>query len=200
MKKEIFQLLLIAIIINEISLFNLQKTPKIFLEGDEKEEFVPKATFNEDNLIIDKKKIVFKETITSEDIIKEMGLGWNLGNTLDAWNGLKQDIDSETCWGNPKTTKEMIEELYRKGFRTIRLPTTWRNHLIDENYTIDPAWMKRVKEIVDWCIEAGLYVILNVHHDNADLVEGSSIPYGNGYYPLLKDLEQKDFYLMYGNK
>ena len=195
MKKEIFQVLLIAIIINEISLFNLQKTPKIFLEGDEKEEFVPKATFNEDNLIIDKKKIVFKETITSEDIIKEMGLGWNLGNTLDASNGGEEGLESETSWGNPKTTKEMIKELYDKGFRTIRLPTTWRNHLIDKNYTIDPKWMKRVKEVVDWCIEIGLYVILNVHHDNADLVEDKSISYGSGYYPLLKDLEESEKFL-----
>ena len=55
--------------------------------------------------------------------------------------------------------------------------------------------MKRVKEIVDWCLEAGLYVILNDHHDNADLIEGSSIPYGKGYYPLLKDLEESERFL-----
>ena len=196
MKKVIFQILLIAIIINEILLFNLQKTPKIFLEGDDdKEEFVPKAKFNKDNLIIDTKKKVFKETITTEDIIKDMGFGWNLGNTLDASNGLKEGLESESSWGNPETTKEMIEELYNKGFKTIRLPTTWKNHIIDKNYTIDPKWMKRVKQIVDWCIEYGLYVILNDHHDNADLVEDKSISYGAGYYPLLKDLEESETFL-----
>jgi len=162
---------------------------------NENDEFAPKELFNKDNLVIDNGSKPLKPTITSKDIINDMGLGWNLGNTLDASNGLKQDIDSETSWGNPITTKEMIEELYRKGFRTIRLPTTWRNHLIDENYTIDPKWMKRVKEIVDWCLEAGLYVILNDHHDNADLIEGSSIPYGKGYYPLLKDLEESERFL-----
>ena len=161
---------------------------------DENEEFIPKELFNRDNLIIDTQVKPFKETITSKNIIDEMGLGWNLGNTLDAWNDKNVGIKSETIWGNPKTTKEMIQEVARKGFKTIRLPTTWRNHLIDKNYTIDPEWMKRVKEIVDWSIEAGLYVILNVHHDNADLSE-ESITYGKGYFPLLKDLEESENFL-----
>jgi endoglucanase len=55
--------------------------------------------------------------------------------------------------------------------------------------------MKRVKEIVDWSIDEGLYVILNIHHDNADPVEGESIPYKQGYYPLLKDLEESERFI-----
>ena len=74
------------------------------------------------------------------------------------------------------------------------MPTTWKNHLIDENYTIDPEWMKRVKEIVDWCIEYDLYVILNDHHDNADLID-EPISYGSGYFPLLKDVEESKRFL-----
>ena len=193
--KKSFRIFLILIIISEVLLMKLNYKSNSVLFENENDEFVPKELFNKDNLVIDNGSKPLKPTITSKDIINDMGLGWNLGNTLDASNGLKQDIDSETSWGNPITTKEMIEELYRKGFRTIRLPTTWRNHLIDENYTIDPEWMKRVKEIVDWCLEAGLYVILNDHHDNADLIEGSSIPYGKGYYPLLKDLEESERFL-----
>ena len=193
--KKSFRIFLILIIITEVLLMKLNYKSNSVLFENENDEFAPKELFNKDNLVIDNGSKPLKPTITSKDIINDMGLGWNLGNTLDASNGLKQDIDSETSWGNPITTKEMIEELYRKGFRTIRLPTTWRNHLIDENYTIDPEWMKRVKEIVDWCLEAGLYVILNDHHDNADLIEGSSIPYGKGYYPLLKDLEESERFL-----
>lgn len=193
--KKSFRIFLILIIITEVLLMKLNYKSNSVLFENENDEFAPKELFNKDNLVIDNGSKPLKPTITSKDIINDMGLGWNLGNTLDASNGLKQDIDSETSWGNPITTKEMIEELYRKGFRTIRLPTTWRNHLIDENYTIDPKWMKRVKEIVDWCLEAGLYVILNDHHDNADLIEGSSIPYGKGYYPLLKDLEESERFL-----
>ena len=193
--KKSFRIFLILIIITEVLLMKLNYKSNSVLFENENDEFAPKELFNKDNLVIDNGSKPLKPTITSKDIINDMGLGWNLGNTLDASNGLKQDIDSETSWGNPITTKEMIEELCRKGFRTIRLPTTWRNHLIDENYTIDPKWMKRVKEIVDWCLEAGLYVILNDHHDNADLIEGSSIPYGKGYYPLLKDLEESERFL-----
>ena len=195
MAKHYIQILLITILLNEYLLFNLNHHFRLKpLLLDENEEFVPKELFNRDNLIIDTDNKPFKETITSKNIIDEMGLGWNLGNTLDASNGKSEGVESETCWGNPKTTKEMIKEIARKGFKTIRLPTTWSNHLIDKNYTIDPEWMKRVKEIVDWCIESGLYVILNVHHDNADLSE-ESIKYGEGYYPLLKDLEESENFL-----
>ena len=158
-------------------------------------EFVPEELFDKDNLVIDEGEKPLRPNLVAADIVNEMGFGWNLGNTLDAANGLNQDVDSETCWGNPKTTKEMIVTLKEKGFKTIRLPTTWRNHIIDKKYTIDPNWMKRVKEIVDWCIDAGLYVILNDHHDNADLIEDESIPYGSGYFPLLKDLEESERFL-----
>ena len=158
-------------------------------------EFVPEELFDKDNLVIDEGEKPLRPNLVAADIVNEMGFGWNLGNTLDAANGLNHDVDSETCWGNPKTTKEMIVTLKEKGFKTIRLPTTWRNHIIDKKYTIDPNWMKRVKEIVDWCIDAGLYVILNDHHDNADLIEDESIPYGSGYFPLLKDLEESERFL-----
>ena len=47
-----------------------------------------------------------------------------------------------------KTTQEMILAIVKKGFKSIRIPVTWHNHLIDEKYTIDPEWMKRVKEVV----------------------------------------------------
>jgi endoglucanase len=196
MKKKIFQIIFFTIIINEVLLFKLNyKISKRILKEDDDEEFIPTEKFDKENLITDNKTKPFKETITSQDIIKEMGLGWNLGNTLDASNGGSEGIESETSWGNPETTKEMIEEIANKGFKTIRLPTTWRNHLIDKNYTIDPKWMKRVKQIVDWCIESGLYVILNVHHDNADLIEDKSISYGSGYFPLLKDFEESEMFL-----
>ena len=172
-------------------IFNSVKSLKFL---DQNDEFFPEELFNKDMAIIDTKTKAFKETITSKDIVDNMGFGWNLGNTLDASNGGHEGVESETSWGNPTTTKEMIEEIHKKGFKTIRLPTTWRNHLIDENYTIDPEWMKRVKEIVDWCIEYDLFVILNVHHDNADLIE-EPISYGSGYFPLKKDLEESERFL-----
>ena len=187
MVQRLFLILLIIFAISQIqTLRNL---------GDEEnEDFIPEELFDKEKVLIDKKTKIFKESITSKDILAEMGFGWNLGNTLDASSGKSEGIESETSWGNPKTTKEMIEELANKGFKTIRLPTSWKNHIIDKKYTIDPDWMKRVKEIVDWCIEAGLYVILNDHHDNADLID-DPISYGSGYFPLKKDLEESERFL-----
>ncbi len=103
--------------------------------------------------------------LTAFEITEEMQIGWNLGNTLDATSALSNPgLSSETAWGNPVTTKEMIDAVKAKGFNTVRIPTTWYQHL-DENNNIDPAWLARVKEIVDYCFADDMYVILNVHHE-----------------------------------
>ena len=102
------------------------------------------------------------------DIVKEMGIGWNLGNSLDAkMSNLSYNAspaEFETGWGNPVTTKAMIDTVKNAGFKTIRIPTTWGEHM-DANNKVDPRWMARVKEVVDYCIDDGLYVILNTHHE-----------------------------------
>lgn len=156
----------------------------------------PKCVFDDSTLVVDKKEVKFDNKVTSKQVIDEMGFGWNLGNTFDAFQGKSQNegLDSETCWGVSKTTEEIIEGLYSKGIKTIRIPVTWHNHLIDKSYTIDPEWMKRVKTVVDWSISKGLYVILNTHHDNADFSE-APIEYGKGYYTLRKDLEESTQFL-----
>jgi len=99
---------------------------------------------------------------TSMDIVKDMGAGWNLGNSLDA---LGTGLNSETAWGNPKTTKKMIDDICGAGIKTIRIPVSWGKHC-DENGNVDKDWMKRVKEVVDYAYDNGVYVILNSHHDN----------------------------------
>jgi endoglucanase len=154
--------------------------------------------FDKEKIITDEGEVEFDNTITSEQVVNEMGFGWNLGNTLDAviW-GLEGNngLGSETSWGNPKTKEEMFKALAKKGVKTVRIPVSWHNHLLDEKYTIDPLWMKRVKEVVDWAIKQGLYVILNSHHDNAGLKEGESIHYGEGYYPSFKDIQQSERFI-----
>ena len=94
----------------------------------------------------------------SENLMKSMRLGWNLGNTLDAPMG-------ETSWHNPVTTPEMIKKIHDIGFETLRIPTSWHRH-VDEDFNIDPAWLDRVNEIVDYAYNDGMYVILNIHHDD----------------------------------
>ena len=99
--------------------------------------------------------------------VKDMKIGWNLGNTFDAidCNWLSDELQYESGWCGAVTTKEMIDALKEAGFRTIRIPVSWHNHLTDENHTISEAWINRVQEVVDYAIDDDMYVIINIHHD-----------------------------------
>lgn len=109
------------------------------------------------------------ETITIKqiepmDFVKDINLGWNLGNTLDAKGGM--GVASENAWGNPTTTKEMILAVKEAGFDVIRIPVTWDGHMLASgDFMIHDKWMERVKEVVDYAYEEGMYVIINMHHE-----------------------------------
>ncbi len=107
--------------------------------------------------------------ITSQEVVSDMGLGWNLGNTFDSYYTGQQipASDVERAWGNPNVTKELIEAVKAEGFKSIRLPVTWMN-CMDSEGNIEDAFMARVKEVVDYCMDEGLYVILNIHHDGCE--------------------------------
>lgn len=113
----------------------------------------------------------------TEAILEDMGLGWNLGNSLDATGG--SGLDTETSWSNPKTTQALIDKVKSLGFNTVRVPVSWGKHVSGDNYTIDSAWLARVREVVDYCYKNDMYVILNIHHDTKSSASAS----GAGYYP-----------------
>jgi endoglucanase len=93
-------------------------------------------------------------------IVAAMQPGWNLGNTLDA-------IPDETAWGNPLTTQALLRHVRSQGYNSIRLPVTWSNHHgAAPDYTIDAAWLARVRQITDWSLAEGFYVMINLHHDS----------------------------------
>lgn len=93
--------------------------------------------------------------------VAAMQPGWNLGNTFDAIG------DDETAWGNPVVTEALLDHLKAQGFRSIRIPVTWAQNLGPApDYTIDPARLSRVKQVVDWALARNLYVLLNMHHDS----------------------------------
>ncbi|MFI5673417.1 cellulase family glycosylhydrolase [Streptomyces cellulosae] len=92
--------------------------------------------------------------------VAAMQPGWNLGNTYDA-------IPDETSWGNPPVTRELLRKVKSQGFKSIRLPVTWGVHQgAAPDYTIDPAWMAKVRQVVDWALDEDLYVMINMHHDS----------------------------------
>ena len=113
------------------------------------------------------------DQLTAFEITEAMQIGWNLGNTLDAYMSdanqqplTSYGLEAETCWGNPRTTQAMIDAVKAKGFNTVRVPVTWFQHVDKNNgYKIDDAWMSRVKETIDYCYNNDMYVILNLHHE-----------------------------------
>lgn len=111
------------------------------------------------------------ETLTAMDVVSEMKIGWNLGNTMDSLNSnlvKKMPPENwETAWGNPVTSKELIDAVMAKGFNVIRIPVSWNDHiLVAENWKIEESWLDRVQEIVDYAYDNGAYVILNTHHES----------------------------------
>ena len=130
---------------------------------------------------------------SAEEAVKNMGLGWNLGNTLDSNSGdvdnmwierwtSRTPADYEKAWGQVPTTQALINMMHDAGITAIRLPVTWYPHMVKTWMWVDnsskwnqekapmaqymnAAWIRRVKQTVDYIINAGMYCVLNVHHD-----------------------------------
>ena len=105
---------------------------------------------------------------TSFEAIKNMGVGWNLGNTLESiWTGDTDGRDWrrwETGWGQSVTTQSLMNMMKNAGFGAIRVPVSWGVHM-DADGKVYEEWMNRVNEVVDYVLNAGMYCIINIHHD-----------------------------------
>lgn len=129
---------------------------------EEEDEMATEITVPEIN--ITGKDIPDNESLS---FVRDMKLGYNIGNTFDAFvdSGVNDDLTIETAWGNDKVTEEYIKAIHEIGFNTVRIPVSWHNH-VDENYNINEAWLDRVQEVVDYAVSEDMYVIINIHHDN----------------------------------
>ena len=101
---------------------------------------------------------------SSSEIVEAINAGWNLGNTLDSYNTGLTGLSTETGWGNPAATKEMVGTVKSAGFNTIRIPVTWGEHMDGNN--IQKEWLDRVQEVVDYAYDSGMFVIMDMHHDD----------------------------------
>ena len=119
------------------------------------------------------------------EFVKNLKLGWNLGNTFDATVTStvtqENEMDIERAWCGTITSIDNIAAIKAAGFQTIRIPVSWHNHVDPAaDYKISEQWMCRVREVVDWARACDLYVILNTHHDNSE----------EYYYPDAVHMEQ----------
>ena len=122
-------------------------------------------------------------TATAKEVAKKMYPGWNLGNTLEASG---DGLGAETAWQSTKTTQAVIDAVAAAGFKSVRIPCSWNIHSTDGN--IDAEWMARVKQVVGYCINKGLYVVLNDHYDGGWIeVEGFSRSV-SAYKPMTTEL------------
>lgn len=111
---------------------------------------------------------------SAKDAVMNMGVGWNLGNTLDAvnWEGTdgwnwSSPSEHEQGWGQPVTKPELMKMMKEAGIGAIRVPVTWFQEM-DADGKVNDAFMKRVHEVVDYVIDNGMYCIINIHHDTGD--------------------------------
>ena len=108
--------------------------------------------------------------ITTMELVKEMGYGINLGNTFEAcgsWINSESPDNFIKAWGSPIITEETINTYADAGFGVLRIPVAWSNMMEDDGtYTISPEYMARVKEVVDWTLDSGMYAIVNLHWDS----------------------------------
>ena len=110
--------------------------------------------------------------ITTFDIVQEMGIGINLGNTFESsgdWIAQYGDgsVNSyETAWGSPTITKDIIKGYADEGFGVLRVPVAWSNLMSnDGKYTISKEYKARVRQVIDWALDEDMYVIMNLHWD-----------------------------------
>ncbi|MDD6991146.1 MAG: glycoside hydrolase family 5 protein [Oscillospiraceae bacterium] len=127
---------------------------------------------------------------TAQETAADMGLGLNLGNTMEAYSasgcekisyewipviGSNTPRDYETCWGAVETTQAVIDGIKAEGFDTVRIPVFWGNMMKnDGTYTINPEYIARVKEIVDYCMNADMYAVINIHHFDEFIIRRNS--------------------------
>ena len=165
-------------------------------------------------LLMSSMQVLAQEFESATSAVTNMRVGWNLGNTLDANSGSTTNMwiekwsqrntsDYETAWGQPVTTEALIKMFKEAGFNAIRVPVTWYPHMgvqvNDLNWNlsawsptqVDAAWMARVKEIVDYVVNNGMYCIINVHHDTGEASTAwmrASVDNYNKYKDIYEDL------------
>ncbi|MCR4579275.1 MAG: glycoside hydrolase family 5 protein [Treponema sp.] len=127
----------------------------------------------------------------AEYIAKDMKIGLNLGNTMEAYEakncekityswipvlGKNTPADYERCWGSPIITQEMVDGIKAAGFNTVRIPVFWGNMMEnDGKWIINPDYLDRVRQIVDYCLKDDLYAVVNIHHFDEFIIRRNNL-------------------------
>jgi len=137
----------------KVIVFKVIQAPKTGLYQSFKDSIAPDAT---------------GMSSTAVQIAAKIKVGINIGNTLEATGG-------ETGWENPMITNDLIKAIKLNGFNAIRLPCAWDQYADQTTAKISAAWLTRVKQVVQYCVDNELYVILNIHWDNGWLENNCTV-------------------------
>lgn len=132
-----------------------RSTYLVIYVGDEEKEIFVKQTGTGYDVFPDSTGI---RSLNCVELSELMGVGWNIGNALDA-------IGGETNWGNPLISQRLIDSLKSAGFNTIRIPVAWSKFSDASNFIIQESWMNRVEEVVNYVLNNEMYAIINIHWD-----------------------------------
>ena len=198
MKKAIIigaSVLVLGIVLAAAIIINLRNNSDqgeiVACEEPVKEEEVPIVEIENKPEIVEQENKIIQITrnyggmrdITTFDLVAEMGIGINLGNTFESCGDwIKQYGDGsvrsyETAWGSPMITEEMIKGYADAGFGVLRIPVAWSN-MADDEYNLSPDYLYAVSEVANWALDNGMYVIINIHHDNYWMKEFPNNPEG----------------------
>lgn len=110
---------------------------------------------------------MMRKELKALQLVDFMGQGWNLINTLEACGSSATDVTGhETSWGQLKTTQSIIDGVKKSGFNSVRIPVAWSNMISDDGtWTIDDAYLKRVEEVINYCLKNEMYAVVNIHYD-----------------------------------
>ncbi len=146
---------------------NFKKATALFISAAAGLSLLSACSKGEEGVKSDDSPMNTMYNMTTQEFVDSMGTGINLGNTFEAcgsWINSDSVTSFETAWGSPVVTKEMIEGYKNEGFGVLRIPVAWSN-MMQDGYQIHPDYLARVKEVVEWALEADLAVILNIHWD-----------------------------------
>lgn len=180
-KQILASVLSLAMVVSSASGIGIASVKKT-VQAEETTEEVPSNIGEERTLpsgFKTKDNGVMRDNMDSAAYMSRMGLGWNYGNSLDQAidtskmsDEEKNKVDVEYCEtsaNNLALTQKNVDRLKKYGFRNIRIPVAWSNLMdISEDkmtYTINEGYLQRVEEVINYCLNDGLYAIVNIHYD-----------------------------------
>lgn len=182
-KKKVTKKLTVKVTVQKASKKTTKPTAKPTAKPTQKPTPIPTATpvpetsnltteHDSQNGIKTKDNGQMRTNLKSSDMMRFMGLGWNYGNSLEA--SVSKDAitdettvtDHETAWNNEPLDQADVDALKKYGFKNIRIPVAWSNMISDDGkYTINDAYFNRVEEVMNYALNAEMYVIIDIHWD-----------------------------------